>query len=97
MGHYIIVKAVIQDKTYVLMNIYTPNKDKDIINFFKNLFAVLQKENLESEENIIIGWAFNCPLNPELAALKDSCIKCVNECFEKGEISNSKTSCHHSN
>ena len=66
MGRYIIVKAVIQDKTYVLINIYAPNKDKDIINFFKNLFAVLQKENLESEENIIIGGDFNCPLNPEL-------------------------------
>ena len=44
MGRYIIVKAVVQDKTYVLINIYAPNKDKDIINFFKNLFAVLQKE-----------------------------------------------------
>ena len=63
---YIIVKVVIQDKTCVLINIYAPNKDKDIVNFFKYLFAVLQKENLESEENIIIGWAFNCPLNPEL-------------------------------
>ena len=66
MGRYIIVKAVIQYKTYVLINIYAPNEDKDIINFFKNLFAVLQKENLESEENIIIGGDFNCPLNPEL-------------------------------
>ena len=40
-------------------------QDKDLINFFKNLFAILQKENLESEENIIIGGDFNCPLNPE--------------------------------
>ena len=66
MGRYIIVKAVIQDKTYVLINIYAPKKDKDLINFLKNLFAILQKENLESEENIIIGGDFNCPLNPEL-------------------------------
>ena len=50
----------------MLTNIYAPNKDKDIVNFFKKLFAVLQKENLESEENIIIGGDFNCPLNPEL-------------------------------
>ena len=66
MGRYIIVKAVIQDKTYVLINIYAPKKDKDLINFLKNLFAILQKENLESEENIIIGGDFNCPLNPEI-------------------------------
>ena len=65
MGRYIIVKAVMQDKTYVLINIYAPNKDKDLTNFFKNLYAILQKENLESEENIIIGGDFNCPLNPE--------------------------------
>ena len=66
MRRYVIVKAVIQDKTYVLINIDAPNKDKDLINFFKNLFAILQKENLESEENIIIGGDFNCPLNPAL-------------------------------
>ena len=89
MGRYIIVKAVIQDKTYVLINIYAPNKDKDIVNFFKNLFAVLQKENLESEENIIIGGDFNCPLNPELDKKRGgggvllqrksvtNCIKCL--------------------
>ena len=66
MGRYIIVKAVMQDKTYVLINIYAPNKDKDLTNFFKNLYAILQKENLESEENIIIGGDFNYPLNLEL-------------------------------
>ena len=32
-----------QDKTYVLINIYAPNKDKDLTNFFKNLYAILQK------------------------------------------------------
>ena len=49
MGRYIIVKAVIQDKTYVLINIYAPNtKDKDLMSFFNNLFEILQKENLES-------------------------------------------------
>ena len=65
-GRYIIVKAVIKDKSYVLINIYAPNRDKDLINFFKNLFAILQKENLEPEENIIIGGDFNCPLNLQL-------------------------------
>ena len=74
MGRYIIVKAVIQFmssliipnfSSIIFLTKYARNKDKDIINF-KNLFVVLQKENLESEENIIIGRDFNCPLNPEL-------------------------------
>jgi len=66
MGCYIIVKAVIKDKSYVLINIHAPNNDKDLINFFTNLFEILQKENLESKENIIKGGDFNCPLNPQL-------------------------------
>ena len=28
-GRYIILKACIQDKDYVLINVYAPNKDKD--------------------------------------------------------------------
>ena len=53
----------IKDKTYLLINIYAPNKDKDFLTFFNKLVAILQKENLESEDTII-GGDFNCPLNP---------------------------------
>ena len=42
----------------------TPNKDKEIVKFFKDLTAVLKKENLDTEENIIVGGDFNCPTNP---------------------------------
>ena len=34
--------------------------------FYKNLHRVLQTENLDCEENIIIGGDFNCPLDPKL-------------------------------
>ena len=47
-------------------NIYAPTKDKDIIKFLNNLRTILQKENLDDEENIIIRGDFNCPLNPAL-------------------------------
>ena len=53
-----------QGQLYVLINIYAPNKDKDIITFPNNLRTILQNENLGDEENIIIGGDFNCPLNP---------------------------------
>lgn len=65
-GRYIVVKAAIKDKMYVFVNIYAPNKDEDIIKFFKNVLTKLQTENLDSEENIVIGGDFNCPLNPTL-------------------------------
>ena len=58
LGRYLILKAEIKDKLYVL------NKDKDIITFPNNLRTILQNENLGDEENIIIGGDFNCPLNP---------------------------------
>ena len=34
--------------------------------FFKKLHTLLQTENLDSEENIIVGGDFNCPINPTL-------------------------------
>ena len=48
------------DKLYVLINIYAPNKDKDIVNFLNNLRTILQNENLaDKAENMIIGCDFN--------------------------------------
>ena len=65
LGRFIILKVVIEDKVYVLINIYAPNKDKLTCKFFKNLHKTLQTENLDCEENIICGGDFNCPLNPK--------------------------------
>ena len=47
LGRYIIVKAAIKDKMYVLVNIYAPNKDEDIIKFLKNVLSKLQTKNLD--------------------------------------------------
>ena len=63
LGRYIILKVEIKDKIYVLINIYAPNKDKDSFKFFADLLARLKNENLDEEENIILGGDFNCPLN----------------------------------
>ena len=65
LGHFITLKVQINDKVYVVVNIYAPNKDKDLIQFFRKLPALLNTENLDSEEkNIILGG--DCPLNPAL-------------------------------
>jgi len=63
LGRYIILKAEIKEKIYVLINIYAPSKDKESFKFFSDLLAMLKNENLDEEENIIIGGDFNCPLN----------------------------------
>ena len=50
LGRYLILKAEIKDKLYVLINICAPNKDKDIITFLNNLKTILQNENLEEKK-----------------------------------------------
>lgn len=54
-GHYVILKAEIKEKMYLLINIYAPNEDTNIVEFFKDLGTTLKKENLDEEENIILG------------------------------------------
>ena len=66
LGRFIISKIKVDDKVYVLVNIYAPNKDKESVQFFRKLHTLLQIENLDSEENIILGGDFNCPLNSNL-------------------------------
>ncbi|CAH3045897.1 unnamed protein product, partial [Porites lobata] len=63
-GQYVIIKAEFNDKMYVLINIYAPNKDSNIVSFFNNLLLILRNNNFDEEENIIMGGDFNCPLNP---------------------------------
>ena len=36
-GRFIISKVQVDDKVYVLVNIYAPNKDKDSVQFFRTL------------------------------------------------------------
>ena len=47
LGCYIILKAAIKDKIYILINICAPNKDKDINRFFSDILTTLQSENLD--------------------------------------------------
>ena len=46
LGQFVIVKAEIRDKMYVLINIYAPNKDANIVSFFNNLLVTLQEITL---------------------------------------------------
>ena len=91
-GRYIILKACIQDKDYVLINVYAPNKDKDQVNFFNNLLSILQNENLDSLDNIILGEDLNCPLDPLLdkkggaSTKRKSVISCIDDFKSKLDL-----------
>lgn len=68
LGRFIILKVQVDDKVYVLVNIYAPHKDNDLIRCFRRLYVLLQTENFDPEENIVLGGDFSCPLhvNPTL-------------------------------
>ena len=54
LGRYVILKAEVNDKMYVLINVYAPNKDINIINFLNNLLTTLRKK-ITFMKNVIIG------------------------------------------
>ena len=64
LGRFIIVKVEIEHNLYVLINVYAPNKDKENVQFFNDLLAILRREDLDAEESFIVGG--DCPLNPVL-------------------------------
>ena len=41
-GRYVMLKVEIEDKMYILINIYAPNKDTNIVNFFNILLMTLR-------------------------------------------------------
>ena len=65
-GRLTMLKAKIKDKNYYLVNVYGPNKDAEAVRFYQDLSAKLREMEPDSDDNVIIGGDFNCPLNPSL-------------------------------
>ena len=63
-GRMLLLKALINDTNYLLVNVYGPNKDADAVKFFQYLSTTLREMDLKSDDNVIIGGDFNCPLDP---------------------------------
>lgn len=60
-GLYVTLKAEIKCIYWLIFMHKIP-----ILSSLKDLGTILQKENLDAEENIILGGDFNCPINPVL-------------------------------
>ena len=63
-GRMLLLKILINDKKYFLVNVYGPNKDAEATKYFQYLSTTLRAMDFESEDNVIIGGDFNCPLDP---------------------------------
>ena len=62
-GRFITLKVFLSGEPALLVNIYAPNRDNELITFYRSLDEPLRKNNLDDIENIILGRDFNCPLN----------------------------------
>ena len=63
-GIFIMLKVLLGGEPALLVNVYTPNRDNELVAFFRSLLQTIGKNNLDEIENIIVGGDFNCPLNP---------------------------------
>ena len=58
-GHFIILKANVQDQPFYLDNNYAPNKTKEQCTFFQEIQNELENLEIEVDGNTIIGGDFN--------------------------------------
>jgi len=63
-GRFIMLKVLLSGAPALLVNIYAPNRDNEMVTFYRSLLQTIVKNNLDETENIIVGGDFNCPLNP---------------------------------
>ena len=59
-GRFIIIKISLDEQYIVLVNVYAPNDATQQLGFFAMLDQLLQEL---SQDNIIMGGDFNCPLS----------------------------------
>ena len=63
-GRFIILKVILTGEQAVLVNVYGPNRDNKLVDFYHLALQSLKQNDFDEIENIIMGGDFNCPLNP---------------------------------
>ena len=59
-----ILKVLLNGEQTLLENIYGPNRDNELVAFYLSLLLTIVKKDFDTNENIIMGGDFNCPLKP---------------------------------
>ena len=62
-GRYIMLKVLLKGERAILVNMYGPNQDNRLVDFYYSVLQSIKTNDFETE-NIIMGGDFNCPLNP---------------------------------
>ena len=66
MGTFIILDALIQDSPFLLVNIYSPTKPCEQIQFFDKIACLIEEKMSQSDYQIILGGDFNVTFEPNL-------------------------------
>ena len=66
-----ILKVLLNGEQTLLENIYGPNRDNKLVAFYLSLLLTIVKKDFDTNENIIMGGDFNCPLKPTVQKLKE--------------------------
>ena len=66
MGTFIILDALIQDSPFLLVNIYSPTKPCEQIQFFDKLACLIEEKMSQSDYQIVLGGDFNVTFEPNL-------------------------------
>ena len=64
-GRYIMLKVLLRGERAILVNIFGPNRDNKLVDFYHSVLQSVKTNDFDSD-NIIMGGDFNCPLNPIL-------------------------------
>ena len=62
-GRYIMLKVLLKGERAILVNIYGPNRDNKLVDFYHSFLQSIKTNDFDTD-NIIMGGDFNCPLNP---------------------------------
>ena len=62
-GRYIMLKVLLRGERAILVNVYGPNRDNKLVDFYHSVLQSIKTNDFDSD-NIIMGGDFNCPLNP---------------------------------
>ena len=63
-GRFIILKVLLNGEPTLLVNMYGPNRDNELVAFYHTVLQIIVNKNFDDIENIIMGGDLNCPLNP---------------------------------
>ena len=65
-GRYMLVKCLIQDDNFTLLNVYLPNTETEQIEVLENISNLLIRQNITITSNLICGGDWNIVQNQEM-------------------------------